>query len=233
MEGPTIYLDVSSPSSCYQYLYGDHEQYLDGSHSESHSSATSPYDMTCLEDGTGTSAFHSPDSRDADDGCESQQEGTAVTTTQSKPATKRKRENRYKNAPPSVLSRRRAQNRASQRAYRERKDQRIKDLEQMLNDARARNDVLSQAYAQLQAEYVKLKSNPSHPHLDVHHSHSHSHAAHPLQIASSIPASSYQTIPGTSMPANFVDPTSMAVLNASSDLDAYLYPDVGAGSYGL
>ncbi|KAI0811511.1 hypothetical protein GGR55DRAFT_643412 [Xylaria sp. FL0064] len=43
---------------------------------------------------------------------------------------KRKRENRYKNAPPAVLSRRRAQNRASQRAYRERKDQRIKALEE-------------------------------------------------------------------------------------------------------
>ncbi|KAI1348891.1 hypothetical protein F5Y01DRAFT_317242 [Xylaria sp. FL0043] len=43
---------------------------------------------------------------------------------------KRKRENRYKNAPPAVISRRRAQNRASQRAYRERKDQRIKALEE-------------------------------------------------------------------------------------------------------
>jgi hypothetical protein len=93
---------------------------------------------------------------------------------------KRKRENRYKNAPPAVLSvrglcdkplpknqviltqfsqRRRAQNRASQRAYRERKDQRIKDLEQMLNDAKQRNDVLSQAYATLHAEYVALKAS--------------------------------------------------------------------------
>ncbi len=52
-----------------------------------------------------------------------------------------------------VVQRRRAQgNRASQRACRERKDQRIKDLEQMLNDAKQRNDVLSQAYAALHAE---------------------------------------------------------------------------------
>ncbi|ORY59457.1 uncharacterized protein BCR38DRAFT_311829, partial [Pseudomassariella vexata] len=77
---------------------------------------------------------------------------------QAKPAVKRKRENRYKNAPPSVLSRRRAQNRASQRAYRERKDQRIKDLEMLLSEAQQKNDVLSQAYTQLQAEYLKLKS---------------------------------------------------------------------------
>jgi AP-1-like factor len=80
-------------------------------------------------------------------------------SAQQKPAAKRKRENRYKNAPPSVLSRRRAQNRASQRAYRERKDQRIKDLEQMLSDAKQRNDVLGQAYAALQAEYIALKTS--------------------------------------------------------------------------
>jgi hypothetical protein len=55
--------------------------------------------------------------------------------------------------------RRRAQNRASQRAYRERKDQRIKDLEQMLNDAKQRNEVLSQAYAALHAEYVALRAS--------------------------------------------------------------------------
>ncbi|KAF3058432.1 putative tpr domain-containing protein [Daldinia childiae] len=80
----------------------------------------------------------------------------------SKPAAKRKRENRYKNAPPSVLSsyplqRRRAQNRASQRAYRERKDQRIKDLEILLGEAQKKNDVLSLAYSNLQTEYLRLK----------------------------------------------------------------------------
>lgn len=136
--------------------------------------------------------------------------------------------------------RRRAQNRASQRAYRERKDQRIKDLEQMLNDARARNDVLNQAYAELHAEYVKLKSSPpaasSAAHLEAAHhghGHGHAHAPQPHQLASSLPGS-YATIPGTSMAAElgtaFVDPTSMAVLNAGSDLEAYLYPDVAGYS---
>lgn len=56
------------------------------------------------------------------------------------------------------MQRRRAQNRASQRAYRERKDQRIKDLEVLLTEAQQRNDVLSQAYGALQAEYLRLKS---------------------------------------------------------------------------
>ncbi|KAJ4306182.1 hypothetical protein N0V88_000978 [Collariella sp. IMI 366227] len=98
------------------------------------------------------SEYPSPSQEDEGDSAESSE--------QQKPAAKRKRENRYKNAPPAVLSRRRAQNRASQRAYRERKDQRIKDLEQMLNDAKQRNDVLSQAYAALHAEYISLKSSP-------------------------------------------------------------------------
>ena len=54
--------------------------------------------------------------------------------------------------------RRRAQNRASQRAYRERKDQRIKDLEQLLNEARQRNDELEEAYAALYDEHEALKA---------------------------------------------------------------------------
>ncbi|KAM0287488.1 hypothetical protein ACHAQH_000441 [Verticillium albo-atrum] len=63
--------------------------------------------------------------------------------------------------------RRRAQNRASQRAYRERKDQRIKDLEQMLSEQKEKSDSLGQAYANLHAEYSKLRamqSRPRHPH---------------------------------------------------------------------
>ncbi|KAI1293958.1 hypothetical protein F5Y03DRAFT_327251 [Xylaria venustula] len=52
---------------------------------------------------------------------------TTVTPPPEKP--KRKRVNRYKNATAEVLKRRRDQNRCSQRAYRERKDQRIKELE--------------------------------------------------------------------------------------------------------
>ncbi|KAK0635613.1 hypothetical protein B0T17DRAFT_481464 [Bombardia bombarda] len=136
-------LDLPSPSNSHQYIYGD---YLDANHSESQSS----YDMSSLADMNGFSGVYpSPESDE-----ESQQPAQQQKTT-----TKRKRENRYKNAPPSVLSRRRAQNRASQRAYRERKDQRIKDLEQMLNDAKQRNDDLGQAYATLHAEYMTLKAS--------------------------------------------------------------------------
>lgn len=69
---------------------------------------------------------------------------------------KRRRENRYKNAPPAVISRRRAQNRASQRAYRERKDQRIRDLEELLEEAHRKEETLSQAFHTLQAEYDRL-----------------------------------------------------------------------------
>lgn len=71
---------------------------------------------------------------------------------------KRRRENRYKNAPPAVISRRRAQNRASQRAYRERKDQRIRDLEELLEEAHRKEETLSQAYHSLQSEYDRLVS---------------------------------------------------------------------------
>ncbi|KAJ0286314.1 hypothetical protein KNSL1_000500 [Colletotrichum chrysophilum] len=93
-----------------------------------------------------------------------------AAATTAKPPAKRKRENRYKNAPPSVLSRRRAQNRASQRAYRERKDQRIKDLEVMLSEQKQKNDSLSQAYSALHAEYLKLRGVQARAHqMPRHH----------------------------------------------------------------
>ncbi|EHK44633.1 hypothetical protein TRIATDRAFT_88432 [Trichoderma atroviride IMI 206040] len=47
-----------------------------------------------------------------------------------------KREARFKNASPAARTRRRAQNRVSQRIYRERKAKRIQELEQSLIDAR-------------------------------------------------------------------------------------------------
>ncbi|RXG41114.1 hypothetical protein VDGE_30183 [Verticillium dahliae] len=81
----------------------------------------------------------------------------AASIATAKPTAKRKRENRYKNAAPSVLSRRRAQNRASQRAYRERKDQRIKDLELLLSEQKEKSESLGQAYANLHAEYNRCK----------------------------------------------------------------------------
>ncbi|OTB09115.1 hypothetical protein M426DRAFT_7139 [Hypoxylon sp. CI-4A] len=130
------------------YVYGDTDLYLDSSNASTTSSPMdSPYDLT----------FQGmyPSSEQTDGSGETTQPESQ--TAASKPAAKRKRENRYKNAPPSVLSRRRAQNRASQRAYRERKDQRIKDLEILLGEAQKKNDVLSQAYSNLQAEYFRLK----------------------------------------------------------------------------
>ncbi|KAL2167621.1 hypothetical protein VTG60DRAFT_1057 [Thermothelomyces hinnuleus] len=137
------YVDFPSPPNSMSYVYGDGDQYL----SESQSPNNSAYENNTS---AGDSRYPSP----------RQEEGESAEAPEpQKPAAKRKRENRYKNAPPAVLSRRRAQNRASQRAYRERKDQRIRDLEQMLNEAKQRNDVLSQAYAALHAEYIALKSS--------------------------------------------------------------------------
>ena len=141
--------DVPSPSNSLYYMYGDADQYLESHTSESQSPSGSLYDVTSSGDYSGIAHVYPSPERDEEESQPSQQ---------AKPAAKRKRENRYKNAPPSVLSRRRAQNRASQRAYRERKDQRIKDLEQMLTDAKQRNDVLGQAYAALHAEYISLKT---------------------------------------------------------------------------
>ncbi|KAL5594445.1 uncharacterized protein BROUX77_007792 [Berkeleyomyces rouxiae] len=64
---------------------------------------------------------------------------------------KRRRENRYKDASPAVISRRRAQNRASQRAYRERKDQRIRDLENELQNRENELRDQKEAIARLQS----------------------------------------------------------------------------------
>lgn len=64
---------------------------------------------------------------------------------------------------PPFHQRRRAQNRASQRAYRERKDQRIKDLEVLLAEEKQRNDSLGQAYTALHAEYTRLRTETRPP----------------------------------------------------------------------
>ncbi|KAI1380870.1 hypothetical protein F4677DRAFT_441200 [Hypoxylon crocopeplum] len=141
--------NVSSPPKSMAYIYDNTDLYIDSTNSSTTSSPMdSPYDLSFQ------GMYPSPERTD---------ESGETTQTKSqqptvKPAAKRKRENRYKNAPPSVLSRRRAQNRASQRAYRERKDQRIKDLEILLSEAQKKNDVLNQAYSNLQAEYIRLKS---------------------------------------------------------------------------
>ncbi|KAF6833893.1 bZIP transcription factor [Colletotrichum musicola] len=133
------------------------------------------FDITFVSDfnGTENSIYPSPmsSSRDTASPQPSSDPSQAdAGATAAKPPAKRKRENRYKNAPPSVLSRRRAQNRASQRAYRERKDQRIKDLEVMLSEQKQKNDSLSQAYSALHAEYLKLRgTRTQQQHMPRHH----------------------------------------------------------------
>lgn len=107
----------------------------------------------------------------------------------------------------------------------------------MLQDARARHDILSHAYSELQAEYLKLKasSSPSPASLGLdpmHQQHTARHHAHHQQLSSSM-AAPYGTIPGSTadLGGAFVGAASMGVLHAGNDLDAYLYPDVG--SYAL
>jgi len=78
------------------------------------------------------------------------------SSTNKKPTPRRKRENRYADANPTALARRRAQNRASQKAHRERKNRKIKDLEQTVMEITQLNDSLGQAYASLQAMYIEM-----------------------------------------------------------------------------
>ncbi|KAI0472542.1 hypothetical protein GGR56DRAFT_569641 [Xylariaceae sp. FL0804] len=159
----TDFPSPSSPSSCSttsspsSYVYPDAELSLDCTSISTMTSPMecpmeSPYDLTFPQ------AYPSPEATTTASASGDAGPSEEQSQTPSKPAAKRKRENRYKNAPPSVLSRRRAQNRASQRAYRERKDQRIKDLEVLLGEAQHKNEVISQAYATLQAEYLKLRA---------------------------------------------------------------------------
>ncbi|WYZ41594.1 hypothetical protein EsH8_V_000489 [Colletotrichum jinshuiense] len=153
MDDMDAFLEMEAP-----YVYDEPEHYQDtASSSESTSPIMSSFDMTFVSDFNGAeqSIYPSPMSSTRDTA--SPQPPTDEKTATGKAPAKRKRENRYKNAPPSVLSRRRAQNRASQRAYRERKDQRIKDLEVLLDEQKQKNDSLSQAYSALHAEYLKLR----------------------------------------------------------------------------
>ena len=55
------------------------------------------------------------------------------------------------------LQRRRAQNRASQRAFRDRKEKHMRDLEQRLGELEGRHNDLTQSYESLQVEYSSVK----------------------------------------------------------------------------
>jgi hypothetical protein len=91
----------------------------------------------------------------------------AAAPPATKAPAKRKRENRYKNAPPAVLSRRRAQNRASQRAYRERKDQRIRDLETELSTMRTDNESCKMQMAEMRQIIMSTRVGNSLPGANV------------------------------------------------------------------
>jgi len=55
------------------------------------------------------------------------------------------------------MQRRRAQNRASQRAFRDRKEKHMRDLEQRLAELEGRHSDLSRSYESLQLEYTSVK----------------------------------------------------------------------------
>ncbi|KKA28750.1 hypothetical protein TD95_003280 [Thielaviopsis punctulata] len=107
--------------------------------------------------------FHSPSSDSQtlafmpavkleDDECSQSSVSETYSADIQSPKPKRKRENRYKNASAAVINRRRAQNRASQRAYRERKDQRIRDLEDELQKSQDRVAQLEHTVKTLQQQ---------------------------------------------------------------------------------
>ncbi|KAL1837966.1 hypothetical protein VTJ49DRAFT_3174 [Mycothermus thermophilus] len=207
MTGMAGFTDFPSPPSSMYYVYGgESEPYL----SESNSSPNnSTYDVTSAADGTLSSRYPSPAHEEAESG---------DSAEQPKPPPKRKRENRYKNAPPAVLSRRRAQNRASQRAYRERKDQRIKDLEQMLNDAKQRNLVLTQAYAALHAEYVALKTSQMPG--DVSSSYQPQPGFDPAVAVMPSPLPYNATTPGM-LPPHLADPSTVGTFDVGDPFIPY------------
>jgi len=71
---------------------------------------------------------------------------------------RRRRKNGNEKAVAShVHSRRRAQNRASQRAFRDRKEKHMRELEQRLGELEGRHNDLSQSYEALQVEYTSVK----------------------------------------------------------------------------
>ncbi len=109
MEDMGSYVDFPSPPNSMYYVYGDNEQYSSESQSPNNSAVSvvapqTPSDAVELTDGLrqydptsagDASRYPSPGHEDGE---------SADSTEQQKPAAKRKRENRYKNAPPAVLS---------------------------------------------------------------------------------------------------------------------------------
>lgn len=83
----------------------------------------------------------------------------------------------------------------------------------MLSDSKQRNDVLSQAYQSLHAEYLKLKTSAQHQQMAAHH--------HQL------PATTTTTYgAGPSSISAFADPSALGLPNPALDLDVYGYADL-------
>jgi bZIP transcription factor len=95
-------------------------------------------------------------------------------------------------AGPALISaqRRRAQNRASQRAFRERKERHVKSLEQQLEDLHQQYEELLHAYEQQKHDYYNLKAD-----FDVNSGNKPCQVSRssPLEFASAIRAQSFQS----------------------------------------
>lgn len=99
----------------------------------------------------------------------------------------------------------------------------------MLNDAKQRNEVLTQAYATLHAEYVSLKASQADDHQHHHgHSSSSSEASSSpyLPRLAGLHAPHYQQDLGA---AGVFDPTMGMANNDRIDLDLFVYSDMTTG----
>jgi len=70
---------------------------------------------------------------------------------------RRRKNGNEKTVSSHVHSRRRAQNRASQRAFRDRKEKHMRELEERLKELEGRHSDLTQSYESLQLEYSSVK----------------------------------------------------------------------------
>ncbi|KAF7503584.1 hypothetical protein GJ744_003612 [Endocarpon pusillum] len=118
---------------------------------------------------------------------------TSWTSLQINPMKKQKTSSETttpKQPNPSYYSRRRAQNRASQRAFRERKERHVKNLEQQLEDLHQQYEGLLKAYNHQKEDIFTLKSKLHEIHsenrtLRVHHNSR-------MKVASTMRASRFQ-----------------------------------------
>ncbi|KAJ0339193.1 hypothetical protein COL922a_004725 [Colletotrichum nupharicola] len=102
-----------------------------------------------------TSSIDTNKAGDSHDDCS---QSSTSESSLDKASQKSRRANRYKNCSETVLSKRRAQNRANQRAYRKRKEQRLEELQQQIDDMHQKNNALCCAYRLLANECCRLRA---------------------------------------------------------------------------